>query len=134
MHHDACRDEEFYRGFVCPLADKTCRRKPCGLKYILCFESFSSDPLICVVLTQQCGRAYGAVNLPQDKITRVSHLTATDDYLCVPVKTGGYGSVEAMGKMVADLEVWERETGDTQLLVDPARMTVMHGMTKANRL
>lgn len=25
--------------------------------------------------------------------------------------TGGYGSTEAMGKMVLDLEVWERQTG-----------------------
>lgn len=49
-------------------------------------------------------------------------------------ETGGYGSVEAMGKMVADLEVWERETGDTHLVVDPARKTVMHGQTVANRV
>lgn len=50
------------------------------------------------------------------------------------VKTGGYGSVEAMGKMVADLEVWERETGETQVVVDSERKTVMHGQTKANRV
>eukprot|EP00752_Nemacystus_decipiens_P006079 g5487.t1 len=52
----------------------------------------------------------------------------------VHYRSGGYGSVEAMGKMVADLEVWERETGDTQLVVDPKRKTVMHGLTKANRV
>lgn len=61
----------------------------------------------------------------------------------MPVKTGGYGSVEAMGKMVADLEVWERVTGETQeqVIVDPVRMTVTHGQvaapnacTKANRV
>lgn len=49
------------------------------------------------------------------------------------VQTGGYGSVEAMGKMIADLEVWEKETVN-QLIVDPERMTVKHGMAKANRV
>lgn len=41
--------------------------------------------------------------------------------------------MEAMGKMIADLEVWEKETVD-QLIIDPQRMTVMHGMAKANRV
>lgn len=49
------------------------------------------------------------------------------------VQTGGYGSVEAMGKMIADLEDLEKETVN-QLVVDPERMTVMHGMAKANRV
>lgn len=48
--------------------------------------------------------------------------------------TGGYGSVEAMEKMVKDLEAWERETGETSLVVDPAQKTVTHGETTANRL
>lgn len=52
----------------------------------------------------------------------------------MPVNAGGYGSVEAMGKMAKDLEAWERETGETQLVVDPERMTIMHGLTKANRV
>lgn len=36
--------------------------------------------------------------------------------------------------MVADLEVWEREIGDTHLVVDPEQKTVKHGQTVANRV
>lgn len=48
--------------------------------------------------------------------------------------TGGYGSVEAMGKMVEDLEMWERESGEGRLIVDPSNKTITHGMKCANRL
>lgn len=49
--------------------------------------------------------------------------------------TGGYGSVEAMGEMVKDLETWEHETGEGRLIVDPDQKTIIHGETKkANRL
>lgn len=30
-------------------------------------------------------------------------------------QTGGYGSVEAMGKMVLDLEAWESKTGEGEI-------------------
>ncbi|CAM9437979.1 unnamed protein product [Ectocarpus sp. 4 AP-2014] len=49
-------------------------------------------------------------------------------------RSGGYGSVEAMSKMVADLEVWEGQTGDKSLIVDSENKTVKHGQRGANRV
>lgn len=101
---------------------------PCVV--VPCVSVGVGGAFVCHVVLSQ---THGAINLSRN-CQCASHLTATDDCLVYRFKTGGYGSVEAMGNMVKDLEMWEHQTGDTQLVVDPERMTVMHGMTKANRL
>ncbi|CAM9361554.1 unnamed protein product [Hapterophycus canaliculatus] len=53
----------------------------------------------------------------------------------VHYRSGGYGSVEAMGKMVSDLEAWEREVGEAKPVVDQERKTVSQGSSlMANRV